>query len=414
VRTPRGAILWLVATPRVLAILPAFIPSTIISVVKPLVRLHHLGRVTARVALEHFTRVSDLEWAEVAVFCRNSEPRFVGHRDWLRATGVPYIYDLDDNLFEIPADTEEGQHQREPERLAELRRYLEGASLVRVYSNELLRRVQPLNPRAEKVGPSLDWALVPAAPPRRDGTRIRIVYVTSRLHDALAGMFWPDLQRLLQRYGGRVDLTFWGAQGAARGLPGVTRLRPTPDYDDFFRRLARRGFDIGLAPLVDDAFHRAKTNNKYREYGACRIAGVYSDVEVYSSCVRHGETGLLVPPREGAWLEAVGRLVDDIGLREHIQDRAHADVRARYSQEQTEEAWIEQIERLRGAPRGPVAIARLPAPRSFEVAELQLGRRLLRVGRRLRRSGLRATLAGVYWYLHGLWTMLRLRRELSR
>ena len=101
---------------RVLAVLPAFIPSTLISVVKPFVRMHHTGRISARITLEHFTRPADLDWAEVAVFCRNHEPSFAWIRDGLEARAVPCVYDLDDNLFEIPPETPGGQYRRDPVR----------------------------------------------------------------------------------------------------------------------------------------------------------------------------------------------------------------------------------------------------------------------------------------------------------
>lgn len=400
---------------RVLAVLPAFIPSTVISVVKPFVRLHRAGRIRARIALEHFARPRDLEWAEVAVFCRNSEPRFARHRETLIARGTPFVYDLDDNLFEVPADTEEGRSWHEPGRVAELTRYVERASLVRVYSDELRSRLTALSPRVVRVAPSLDWSLLPSEEPRRDPSRVRVVYVTSRLQDELARVFVPDMRRLLDRYGERVEVTFWGGVGAPLDRPGVRQLAQVPDYDKFLSRLGRSGFDVGLAPLVDDTFHRCKTNNKYREYGACRIAGVYSDVSVYSSCVQHERNGLLVPAREGAWLEALSRLVEDPGLRARIQEEARADVRARYSQERVEADWLEQIERLRRTT--PVASSDTADP--WPAADLATGvgdivSRFERVAGRLRRTGPRATLRGMYWYLHGLRTMLSLRRELSR
>jgi len=414
-RSPPAVCSGTVAPPRVLAVLPAFIPSTVISVVKPLVRLHRARRIRARIALEHFTRPRDLEWAEVAAFCRNSEARFARHREALLERGTPFVYDLDDNLFEIPADSEEGRSWHEPTRIAELTRYVERASLVRVYSDELRSRLAALNPRVVRVAPSLDWSLVPSEEPRRQPSRVRVVYVTSRLQDELARVFVPDLGRFLDRYGERVEVTFWGGAAVPLNRPGVRRLAQVPDYDSFLSRLGRSGFDVGLAPLVDDAFHRCKTNNKYREYGACRIAGVYSDVSVYSSCVQHERTGLLVPAREGAWLEALSRLVEDPRLRASIQEDARADVRARYSQERVEEDWLEQIERLRRA--GPVAPSGVADP--WPGAALANGTgdlvsRFQRAAGRLRRTGPRATLRGMYWYAHGLRTMLSLRRELSR
>lgn len=404
-----------VDAPRVLAILPAFIPSTLISVVKPLVRLHRAGRIRARIVLEHFTRPRDLEWAEVAAFCRNSEPRFARHREALLAKGTPYVYDLDDNLFEIPADTAEGRSWHEDSRVAELTRYVQRASLVRVYSDELRCRLTALSPRVARVTPSLDWSLVPSEAPRRDPSRVRLVYVTSRLQDELARVFVPDLARLLDRYGARVEVTFWGGDRAPLVRRGVRQLAHVPDYDAFFSRLGRSGFDVGLAPLVDDAFHRCKTNNKYREYGACRIAGVYSDVPVYSSCVQHERTGLLVSTREGAWLEAVSRLVEDPRLRARIQEDARADVRARYSQEDVEEEWAEQIEQLRSANPATPSDTADSWPAAASASGLSdIASRFRRVAGRLRRTGPRATLRGLYWYAHGLRTMLSLRRELSR
>ena len=51
----------------------------------------------------------------------------------------------------------------------------------------------------------------------------------------------------------------------------------------------------------------------------CGVAGIYSDVEVYADCVRHGQTGLLVANNAEAWYRALRKLVDDASLRKIIQ-----------------------------------------------------------------------------------------------
>ena len=72
-------------------------------------------------------------------------------------------------------------------------------------------------------------------------------------------------------------------------------------YAEFIRFQAGRNWAIGMAPLLDHSSNRAKTNNKYREYGACGIPGAYSDMPPYQGSVQPGVTGVLVKPAEGAW-----------------------------------------------------------------------------------------------------------------
>jgi glycosyltransferase involved in cell wall biosynthesis len=404
-------------------VLPGLIPSTLISVVKPLTGLHRAGSVDAKITLESLARRSDLEAADVVVFCRNFEPRFGYLIEACRQLGTPFIYDLDDNFFALPPTSEEGRYHRDPIRIEQLTRYLAAATLVRVYSEPLERRVRSLNPRIERVAGSIDWSLIPEAPSRNGPGPVKIVYVTSRIEDELAAAFLPDVAALLERHPGEVEVSFWGHHPRQlRGRPGVRFLPLVPDYDRFLRRLATSGFDIGLAPLLDDEFHRSKTNNKFREYGACRIAGVYSDVEVYSSCVRDGETGLLVPPRPGAWLEALERLVQDAALRSAIQVAAREHVRRHYSQERAETEWLRQIQTVRGAdaaglpasPAGAASPAGFPAPPRGPWASLKaLGGKGGRLLGRVQRLGLRPTLYGVYRYLYGLWLLFRIQRQLT-
>ncbi|MGC5340978.1 hypothetical protein ACPXBC_30920, partial [Escherichia coli] len=77
--------------------------------------------------------------------------------------------------------------------------------------------------------------------------------------------------------GDSIEFTIWGCQpGDLIGQKGIQTLPLVGDYEDFLRQFARQPFDIGLAPMEDTAFYRSKTNTKFRDYGACKVAGIYS------------------------------------------------------------------------------------------------------------------------------------------
>ena len=339
--------------PRVLAILPGFIPSTQLHIVKPLAALHRAGSIEAAFALEHGVFHHSLARAEVVVFCRNTEPAYNWILDLALAWGKPVVYDLDDNFFELPPTTDVGRYHRAPERLAQLERYLKNASLVRVYSEALREQVGPLNPNVVKLEGPVDWTLIPSRPTRNDTSKVRIVYPTSRVEDELASLFLDDLERLLAVYDGQLEMCFWGYHPRElRGHPAVRFIPAIANYDRFFRNFARFGFDVGLAPLRDDLFHRSKTDVKFREYAACGIAGVYSNVGSYAKSVEHEVTGLLVSNQPGSWFDAVSRLVKDAGLRHLIQDRAREHVRNHYDLQLVQEVWCRQLHALVGNSAG--------------------------------------------------------------
>jgi hypothetical protein len=103
------------------------------------------------------------------------------------------------------------------------------------------------------------------------------------------------------------------------------------EIDDYFDWLRDKRVDIGLAPLCDSEFNRAKSNIKYLEFSALHIPGVYQDMEPYNGDVRPGINGFLANGTD-EWLKCIRRLVVDADLRQRMGDSAYADVKARYNQ----------------------------------------------------------------------------------
>lgn len=329
------------ALPNVLAIVPAFTPSTQINVTTPLLDLCASRNLDFRLQLENTVKTMDIDWADVIVLCRNIEPGQAWFQHVLKQK-KPYIYDIDDNFFDIPGDSFEARYYRASERINTFTQYLQYASLVRVYSEPLRLRVQEINNRVIKVVPPLDFRHI--RPRRNSGDTIKIVYATSRTHDELFSIFLPALEKLLKSHHTKIHVYFLGFTPATlQKHPRVHSIPMIWDYPAYLRNFSSAGYDIGLAPLLDDVFHRSKTNNKFREYGACQIAGIYSNVDVYTSCVRHNETGLLVSNTVNDWYDAMTLLIENKELRRKIQLAAYEFVRNNFSQEEFTETWAVQI-----------------------------------------------------------------------
>jgi hypothetical protein len=325
-----------------------------ITVVKPLLNLHRAGRIRARIVLESQAGRGDIEWAEAIVFCRNTEPRLAPLLAAVRSRGTPLIYDLDDNLFELPPNCGDTSRVREASRQAMLEEYLRSAALVRVYAPPLAQRVAALNPRVAQIFAPVDLSLVPPPRETRPPGPVKIVYATSRTQDALCDIFQPALAQVASRYGDRIEIHFWGCRRPASVAGRNVHCHGLIyQYDRYLRCFSRGGYDIGLAPLPDDAFYRSKTNNKFREYGASGIAGIYSNNEVYSHCVEHEVSGLLVANTTEGWLRALGRLIEDGPLRTRIQRQAREYVREHYAQEKFEQLFLEQLQGVLNVPTGP-------------------------------------------------------------
>jgi hypothetical protein len=374
--------------PNVVAVIPSYIASCQINVIKPLQQLARRREINFKHSLEHRASHSLIDWADLIVFCRNTEPAF----NYLLAEALmrrkPVIYDLDDSFWDIPAtgDTALARYHKQPLRLRQLEHYLSSATIVRVYSPLLQKKVEPFNLRARIYRSAFDFSLVPqqklirtdssfteknaddslvtgngatssATLNRGDNepitgsgayaNKIKIVYATSRTIDDQYRLFLPGIEKFLSKYSDRVEMTIWGcAPSELLKLQSVVHRKLVSEYEQFLKEFSRTGFDIGLAPLDDSEFSRSKNNTKFRDYGACQIAGIYSNVDVYSASVVNGETGLLVNNESDSWFHALERLTLDEQLRMRIKSNAHEFVRQQYRQELIEQEWINDINEL--------------------------------------------------------------------
>jgi len=241
-----------------------------------------------------------------------------------RRTGAILAYDLDDDLLHIPRDHADAPALRPQARLVQ--RLLRDAGTVFVSTPALAASLAPLRRDAVVVPNGLDerlWADVPAGMPpgrRARGGPVRLLCMGTATHGADFALIEPALARLTDTFRGQVTIDMLGVT-ARTDLPDwVNRPAMPPNatatYPGFVDWATQQpGWDIGLAPLADNAFNRCKSAIKTLDYAALGLAVVASDVAAYRGSLADGPGGMLAANRPDAWYAALSRLVRDAELR---------------------------------------------------------------------------------------------------
>lgn len=242
-----------------------------------------------------------------------------------RDAGRPVVYHLDDDLFAVPEaiGLAKHRHYNEPARLAGLRAAVEASDLVYASTPHLAERLRQHGISRPIVAGDIPCAIDPERLARpRPRPRPVIGYMATASHGRDLELALPALEGLL---GQRKELSFelFGSLALPPRLAAfgsrVVHHPPIADYDAFLARLAELGWWVGLAPLEDTLFNRSKTETKWLEYTFAGVPTVASDMEVYRRCCAGG-AGLLV--RDGAWGEALPRLLDDPDARGSLIEAA--------------------------------------------------------------------------------------------
>lgn len=139
-------------------------------------------------------------------------------------------------------------------------------------------------------------------------------YHGSASHESEARWLMPIVKAVLQR---RPDVRFEiiASRALARDyarIPGV-RVVPPMDWNAFlaFCRRSRRA--IGLAPVLDRTFNRARSPVKFIDIARAGGVGVYSSGSIFDECVTHGHDGYLLPNEHANWIDAILALLGDPG-----------------------------------------------------------------------------------------------------
>lgn len=201
----------------------------------------------------------------------------------LRDSGIPFAFEMDDDLFSIPADKQTPAYRAY---LPFLEKLVKNASLVIVSTPFLKDKISEYNKNISVFETKLDGFVFESSPAVReeDGT-IRALYYGTTTHGRDLGIVLPVFEKLARQYNGlrlRVIGIDENTQRYAaiydflETVPISAKNGPYPYFIDFLKDHARY-CDFGIAPLEDTVFNNSKSNLKLLEYGALGLPCVASN-----------------------------------------------------------------------------------------------------------------------------------------
>jgi hypothetical protein len=266
------------------------------------------------------------DWADVVVFERQSEPEILDAIAYCRSQGKLTVYEIDDDVWNIHRDSAAHPYFSRPGVLETMDEAIRSCAIVTTTTRQLASRVRALNANVHilpNMLPDDHWPF--DRPKEQAEDKVVIGWAGSDTH-------LPDLRQLegvidclLDRYD---QVEFAWAGMSEMPFPGHERMRciegvPINDYPSLVSQ-----FHIGLAPVIDTVFNRAKSDLKFLEYAAIGIPVAASRTPTYENSVENGVNGFLASNAKD-WLKYLSRLIEDVSLRRDMGAKAQAWARTR-------------------------------------------------------------------------------------
>jgi len=291
-------------------------------------------------------RKQDIEWSDILLAIRPFEISAYGIVMSAFKSGRKIFVYLDDDLLHLPdiyssnlrrlfARTTHNSNCTYLERILNICDVLWGSSpyLIEQYKPLVLRG------RCE----CTDICMVTSAThtEKHNDGKIKIVYAGSGNHYVQLNRYIiPALNRLASNYD--LSLTCIGMRSEYiddckvdfHVFPWMNNLE---EYNSFMRD---QQFDIGVAPVEQDVFHRCKYFNKYIEYASLGVIGIYTDDYPYKSVVKNEINGLLSENTIDSWTFNIKYAIDNPDKCKEMIDNSSSDLLSRFSMN----SQVEQIE----------------------------------------------------------------------
>ncbi|WP_054956211.1 glycosyltransferase family protein [Paenibacillus dakarensis] len=322
------------------------IASYKIGLEQPLRFLEKSGICSFEIRPDHEVDKSKLAEADIIMFFRTVQPETYKLFEMAREMGKKTVYVIDDHFLAINPGSDMGRYYHESSRRKTYVKFLKNAQIVKVASAFFARHLDThFKPNKIVYFPgSVDFSIISRVKKnKKPDDKIVIGYEGGRKPVAFEPVIHA-LDRIMQKYGDNIRMEFYGyAPEELKDSPQVYAEPHDENYKKFLKRLYRTNWDIGLAPLERTLLHDCKSNNKFREYSACRIPGIYASSPAYEEWVKHKENGLIISGGTEEWYEAIVQMIEHPELRQKIADQAEQDSLRNFSVDACADKWKTQI-----------------------------------------------------------------------
>jgi glycosyltransferase involved in cell wall biosynthesis len=247
----------------------------------------------------------------------------------LKAQGKKIIYDIDDNLWEIPSYNP--AYRPYNSSVLKTTKRIMGLCDVITVSTEPLRDYF-LRENFHKdivIIPNFLHDL-PEYSNNNISDNIKIFYHGTTTH---AGDFDSKLVFALREILSKnenVEFICVGYNPLKDNANKKIKFIPYVPIEEFHKTIQALKCDIGIATLKENLFNQCKSSIKVLEYASCSIPTIASDVYPYSNCISHMENGILIK-KEKEWIGALKLLIEDHNLRLTLGKNIHTYVNKNFT-----------------------------------------------------------------------------------
>lgn len=307
--------------PRVLLIYRSMIPSIRLCGHTQMQALCDAEQIEYRYTSIRRLARENLSWPDIVLLGRldTRAEGYIARR--LKQMGKYLIYILDDDLLNVPDNISSAKHYKTQEVRTQIEKMIQLSDAILSPSPLILEKYALAHTRCMLTE---EPALEPVSFKSHDsekGITIGFAGSVDRVSD-VENMLREVLERIQAEYGERVRFSFFGAIPSFAQNLNAQVIPYMDSYEAYRRALNEAEWDIGLAPMMDSPFHRYKHYNKFCEYAAAGIVGVFSRQEPYLRLEQKIGIGRFCENTVQAWHEAIAGLIDNAQEREQLREQA--------------------------------------------------------------------------------------------